>query len=88
MSDQNIIKIAEFRKLVHQERQSQLEKWGSQIHSSPEWIAILGEEFGEAAAACCDQWIQGEDKTNLLKELVQVAAVAEAAFTDLSNGDS
>jgi len=61
---------------------------GPQTHTSPEWIAILGEEFGEAAKACCDQWIQGQPVDQLLKELVEVAAVAEAAYCDLSDMES
>ncbi len=30
------------------ERKRQFEKWGDQIHTVTHWMAILGEEFGEA----------------------------------------
>ena len=33
---------------VFDERQRQNAKWGVQRHSWPEWMAILGEEYGEA----------------------------------------
>lgn len=33
---------------VHNERVNQFKKWGDQEHSPIEWLAILGEEVGEA----------------------------------------
>lgn len=36
---------------VANERMAQDEKWGPQHHSPMEWLAILGEEFGEACRA-------------------------------------
>ena len=33
---------------VRQERNNQFDKWGDQEHSPIEWLAILGEEVGEA----------------------------------------
>ena len=83
MSDQNQAATGYFREAIQTERQRQLRKWGPQQHTPPEWMAILGEEFGEACAACCDMWIQGQSVEPLLEELVQVGAVAEAAFADL-----
>jgi hypothetical protein len=83
MSDQDKTSADQFRAAVVSERARQLAKWGPQMHTAPEWMAILGEEFGEACAACCDMWIQGQSVEGLLEELVQVGAVAEAAFADL-----
>jgi hypothetical protein len=68
---------------VHMERVRQHEKWGVQNHPLGIWIAILGEEFGEA----CQQALRAtfndpRDGTSadplqdLRTELVQVAAVA------------
>ena len=63
---------------IRHERIRQQEKWGEQRHSWPEWIAILGEEFGEAAKAAVDlYWFhEGANIESLREELVQVAAVA------------
>ncbi len=43
---------------VRLERQMQEIKWGSQHHTPFEWLAILGEEYGEACQAAVDahQW--------------------------------
>jgi len=83
VSDQCVAAIEKFRRLVIEERQQQREKWGPQHHTDTEWLAILGEEFGEACAAACDRWIKDIPVTALLRELVQIAAVAEAAYADL-----
>ncbi len=60
------------------EREKQDEKWGpigSRLHRTDEyWMTVLGEEVGE----CCeDIWLH-QDENNLIKELIQVAAVAVA----------
>lgn len=39
---------------VQQERGRQERKWGAQHHTPFEWLAILGEEFGEACMAAVD----------------------------------
>lgn len=62
---------------VAAERQRQNEKWGVQRHEWGDWIAILGEEFGEA----CQEALRLKfDRSNRLlalrAELVQVAAVS------------
>lgn len=66
------------------ERQHQEEKWGQQDHEDYWWIAILGEEFGEAAKEVAEQRITegdiiGTTEEQMLRdELVQTAAVALA----------
>ena len=57
--------------LVERERQD--EEWGEQNHYSFKWLAILGEEVGEANKAAL------ESKPDEYRaELIQVAAVAMA----------
>lgn len=40
--------MKEILQAIAAERQKQDEKWGKQNHSPIEWLAILGEEVGEA----------------------------------------
>lgn len=61
------------------ERVRQDAKWGEQNHSPIEWIAILGEEFGEASKEALEhhfKYAGNEGLANYRKELIQVAAVA------------
>jgi hypothetical protein len=69
---------------VRAERLRQQEKWGTQRHSWPEWMAILGEEYGEACQAVVhatvphDDWTVGpKELLDMMRtELVHTAAVA------------
>ena len=54
---------------VAAEMERQREKWGQQMHTDRNWLAILTEEVGEVAKAILQQ---GDVKT----EVVQCAAVA------------
>lgn len=74
--------------MVALERERQLGKWGRQHHPDPVWIAILGEEFGEAAQEVLRGHFGGKDDEDLLAELVQVAAVAVAHIEDLLFGEA
>lgn len=73
----------QIRQVLH-ERDRQDGKWGERNHSPEVWLAILGEEFGEARqAALADRFsknaAQGEKHPGQLRaEIVQVAAVAIA----------
>ncbi len=60
------------------ERERQDEKWGEQNHVPLKWLAILGEEVGEANKAVLDG-----DVDNLREELVQIAATAVAFLQSL-----
>lgn len=60
------------------ERILQDKRWGKQNHSPFVWLAILGEEFGEANKAI----LQCNDYRN---EMIQVAAVAIAAIESLDS---
>lgn len=81
------------------ERMHQEAKFGDQSHRSPfEWLAILAEEFGEAARGVCETGFLpepfGDDEAteialaaagrNFRQELIQTAAVAVAM---LQTGD-
>ena len=58
---------------VIKERRRQDEKWGEQNHGPFKWLAILGEEVGEANKAALE-----DDSAGYRNELIQVAAVAMA----------
>ena len=60
---------------VERERMAQDRKWGQQNHNPFIWLAILGEEVGEANKAALEG--NGDE---YLDELNQVAAVAVAAI--------
>lgn len=79
---------------VASERERQDVKWGPQNHSPIEWIAILGEEFGEASKEALEHHWAGKhypvDPLRLLRlkdELYQVAAVAVAAIESLDRNE-
>ena len=64
------------------ERKLQFNKWGEQNHEPFAWLAILGEEVGEANMAALEAHFTGYEKSGDLHpfraELIQVAAVAVA----------
>ena len=69
--------------LVTAERERQFELYGDQSGKSLyEFIAILGEEFGELCEAVSETYMMGSrhpergGKDNIVKEAVHVAAVA------------
>ena len=59
--------------LILAERKRQDEKWGEQNHDIYKWLAILGEEVGEANKAALD-----DKKSELIEELIQISAVTVA----------
>jgi len=61
---------------VTDELNRQDDKWGEQNHSPADWLAILGEEVGEANQAYLNARFGGDTYDNMVEELVQVAAVA------------
>lgn len=60
---------------IRKERNRQDRKWGEQNHHPVKWLAILGEEEGEACKAVLENSL-----LEYRAELVQVAAVAVAAI--------
>ena len=70
---------------VQMERIKQDVKWGEQNHADLAWLAILGEEFGEASQCVTKSSVGPTEPTEakeyyelLEYELVQVAAVCVA----------
>lgn len=64
---------------IRAERERQDEKWGVQNHDPFTWLAILGEEKGEADQAALEHRFSGKPSSDYRKELVETAAVAVAA---------
>lgn len=74
---------APFILMVLKELSRQDKKWGADRDQHPmEWNSILMEEVGEVARAT----IEGNDKDNYEKELVEVAAVSLQALKNSVNG--
>lgn len=72
------------------ERGRQNDKWGEQNHHPFIWLAILGEEVGEANKACVEAEFGGYTKEQWLElreELIQIAAVAEAFIESLDRNE-
>jgi NTP pyrophosphatase (non-canonical NTP hydrolase) len=70
---------------VADERIRQIEKWGEQNLRPSQWLAVLGEEYGEVCRAVCEMELVLTEKRdakwwiNYRMELVQLAAVAVQA---------
>ena len=60
------------------ERSRQDAKWGEQNHGHFTWLAVLGEEVGEANQAALKAHFGGKEWAHYREELIQVAAVAVA----------
>ena len=73
-----MMNIEDILELVKDERGRQDEKWGEQNHSKFKWLAILGEEVGEANKAVLENDLQ-----NTKEELIQIAATAIAFLESL-----
>ena len=77
-------------KLVVAERERQIDLWCDQSGNHPfEWMAILGEEYGELCEAVNETCFQNPKhperggKPNIVKEAVHVASVAIAIAEDV-----
>lgn len=70
--------MANVLKEVTHEREKQQYKWGQQDHHPFTYLAILGEEVGEANQAACQSLWGGMKWADYRTELVQIAAVAVA----------
>lgn len=76
-------------KLVALEREHHRQKWGEQNHTIVEWLAILGEEYGEACKAGVEFHFAIALRTEpYLDELIQTAAVAVAAVENVVYGSA
>ena len=66
---------------VADERKRQEDKWGQQNHDPFTYLAILGEEFGEACQVAVQATMEPDKNTtwdDYRDELIQIAAVAVA----------
>lgn len=72
-----------FLRMVLQEMQRQVEKWGVQTHNPLEWACILGEEVGEVNRAVGENYWRHADIQDYVTEMIQVAAVAVSALKAL-----
>jgi hypothetical protein len=86
-------RVAELERLdyIVVERNRQDSKWGEQNHRPNDWVAILGEEFGEAAKSAVELTFGMEIakegyEAELQDELTQIAAVAVAFKECLRRG--
>lgn len=70
---------------VLRERVRQTTKWGIQSHSIPDWMMILGEEFGEACKAANECHFRNKPLADLRKEIVQTVAVGFAIIESIDN---
>lgn len=69
------------------ERARQEAKWGEQNHEPARYLAILAEEFGEAAQATVEVTFGADElRCRLREELIQTAAVAVAFVECLDRG--
>ena len=82
-------------KLVVAERERQIDLWGDQSGNHPyQWMAILGEEYGELCEAVNETCFQNPKhperggKPNIVKEAVHVAAVAIAIAEAALKGET
>ena len=64
------------------ERQNQDDKWGEQNHDVYKWLAILGEEVGEANKAALE-----DSRDDLINELIQIGAVTVAMIESLKRNN-
>lgn len=78
----NEIETVKALRLVNAERKRQFELYGDQSRKSPfEFLAILGEEYGELCEAVGETYMKGRHPERggvekIVKEAVHVAAVA------------
>lgn len=78
-------------RMIMDERARQNEIWGADITNHPfEWMSILGEEYGELCQAVNESCFENGKHPelggaeNVIKEAVQVAAVAVAIIEQFS----
>lgn len=69
---------------IRLERERQDRKWGPQRdHSLPDWMTILGEEYGETCQEALRVHFGKVPEADFIEEMIQVAAVCVAALESL-----
>lgn len=62
--------------MIKDEHQEQINKWGWQVHSLPEWLMYTTEELGELARAASEYLYRDGSIEEVMKEAIQVATLA------------
>lgn len=63
-------------KLINDENDRQLHKWGVQTRSGFEWLTYAAEEAGELAEAISEHEYRGGSREKVIKEAIQLATLA------------
>lgn len=75
--DQALVNIERLVELVLEEHLRQMQKWGIQERTPPEWIMYLAEEVGEVAEAGADLYYgRTKESSPLVLEALHVATLA------------
>jgi hypothetical protein len=85
----NSISMRVAKEILH-ERLLQDDQWGEQNHHPFQWLAILGEEVGEANKEALEDFVKNGVKAKFQKyraELIQVSAVAMSMVESLDRNE-
>lgn len=63
--------------MVGHQRLAQEEQWGHEPHTSNQWLAILGEEFGKVSAQV-NKSVDEDRRAVLVGKLISLIAVSHA----------
>ncbi len=74
-TDQKLLKINAI-KLIQDESDRQLAKWGTQTHTAFEWLGYTAEELGSLSKAISEHEYRGGSRQRVIDEAVQVATLA------------
>lgn len=85
---QRMSKTEDVLEEVKAERVRQDVKWGEQNHNPFVWLAIIGEEKGEADEAALKSMLEGgKTLSDYRDELVQIAATAVSAIESVDRNE-
>ena len=76
MKDRCFKNIDTLIKMIKDEHEHQLKKWGVQEHGFNEWLNFTMEELGELAEAISEHKYRKGSKGNIVYEAIQVATLA------------
>lgn len=76
LPDLTLMALPKLVAMVQNENQSQIDKWGIQVRSRPEWMLYLTEEIGELADALGEREYRGGTDEHVVKEAIQVITLA------------
>ena len=76
MKDLCLSDFRDLSRLIFEENERQLKKWGIQDKEPFEWLTNTTEELGELAEAISEHHYRGGSTTAVVKEAIQVATLA------------